>query len=131
MPLVGDFHRLALCADRGVGRRFFRCDRKLLVLELRKGHSPDRDQAHFLEAFETLENRREVVLVDIAGDVLQEERLVGSYVFVGNSGCSGFGCARLLGGDWVGLRFRVFFGALEVYGSQYGAPSEVVGDAHP
>ena len=41
LPLVCDLHGLALCANRRVGRRFFRCNRKLLVFEFRKGHGPD------------------------------------------------------------------------------------------
>lgn len=114
LPLVRDLHRLALCANRGIRRRLLRGNGKLLILKLGKGHGPDRHQTHFLETLEALEYGCEVVLVDVAGNVLQEERLVGSHVFVGHSCRSGFGGARLLGGHGVGLRLRVFFCALEI-----------------
>jgi hypothetical protein len=70
LPLVRDFHGLALSTDRSVRRRFLCCDRELLVLELGK------------------RDGREVILVDVARDVLQEQRLVRAHVFVGDCGGS-------------------------------------------
>jgi hypothetical protein len=86
LPLVRDFHGLAVGADRCVRCRFLGCDRELLVRELGKRHGPDRDEADFLETFEAVEDGREVVLLDVAGDVLQEQRLVRAHVFVGDGG---------------------------------------------
>jgi hypothetical protein len=87
-----------------------------LRLEFSKGHSPSRDKADFLEAGEALEDGGEVVCVDVARNVLQEEDLVGPYVFVGDGCSSSLRCARLLGRDCgVGLCFRILFRALEVY----------------
>jgi hypothetical protein len=127
LPLVCDLHGLALRANRCIRRCLLRRDGKLLVFELGKGHGPDRHEAHFLEALEALEYRREVVFVDVARDVLQEERLVRPHVFVGDHGGACFGGARLLGCDLrVCLRFRVFFCALEVYGWLADAPTRLL-----
>ena len=112
--MVCDLHRLALCTDRSVRCRLLGRNSKLLVVELGKSHGADGHQAHFLEAFEALEDGCEVVLVHVAGNVLQEERLVGSHVFVWDGGGACLGCAGLLGGNGVGLGFCVFFSALEV-----------------
>jgi hypothetical protein len=115
LPLVRDLHGLAFCADRCVGRRFFGCDCELLVLELCKGHGPDRHKTHFLEALEALEDCREVVFVDIPGDVLEEKRLVRPHVFVGDNCCSSLCCAGLLGGGGrIGCRLSVFVCLLDL-----------------
>jgi hypothetical protein len=132
LPLVRDLHCLALCTNRCVRRRLLRRNRKLLVLELGKGHGPDRNQTDFLEALEALEDGREVVLVDVARDILEEQRLVGSHIFVGNCGGPCLCGAGFLCGDCrVGLRLCVFFCALEVYGELVLCLVVVVVDAYP
>jgi hypothetical protein len=116
LPLVCDLHWLAFCANWCIGSCFLGCNRTCLVLELGKGHSPDRDQSDFFETFEALEYGSKIVFVDIARNVLEEEGLVGPYVFVGDNCSSSLCCAGLLGRDCrIGLRFRILFCSLEVY----------------
>jgi hypothetical protein len=131
LPLVCNLHGLAFCADWCISCRLFGRDCELLVLELGKGHRPDRHKAHFLEALEALENCREVVFVDIAGDVLEEERLVRPHVFVGDNCCSRLCCAGLLGGGCrVGCRLSVFVCLLDLCAwsvcASHGRDSETV-----
>jgi hypothetical protein len=115
LTLVRHLHWLAFGANWGVRRRLLGWNCVCLVLELSKGHSPSRDKADFLEAFEALEDGGEVVCVDVARNVLQEQDLVRPDVFVGDNGSSSLRCARLLGRDCgVGLCFRILFRALEI-----------------
>ena len=114
LTLVRDLHRFALCADRCIRCRLLGRNSKLLILKFGESNGPDGHQTDFLEAFEALEDGCEVVLVHVVGDVLQEEHLVRSYVFVWDGGGTCLSCARLLGGDGVGLGLCVLFCALEV-----------------
>lgn len=86
----------------------------MLVFEFDEGDGPELDVADFLESLEALEDGSEVALLRLVRDVLHEERLVGSHVFVGDEGSAGL-CARLLRCRRVGLRLCVFLRALEIY----------------
>jgi hypothetical protein len=114
--LVRDLQRLLIFSDANIRGLLFGRNRELLVLELDECNRPDADITDFLEALETLEDGREVVLLRLGRDVLDEESLVRSHVLVRDQGGgSWLACARFLGGGrGVGLRLRVLLRTLQV-----------------
>jgi len=104
LSLVRDLHRLVVCTNRHICSTILGRNCELLVFKLCEANRPDLDISNFLEAVETLENRRQVLLGDICRDILQEKSLVWSDVLVGYGGSSCLDGSRLVfGNSWGSL----------------------------